>query len=75
MLKLCIVKHKEIDSEKMHSNLFLSFAFLQELLHCIHCLLEPFAFVNFDHLLLVWMVGFQLFQLYPSTKNNKSTMN
>ena len=57
----------------MFPYLFLSFGFLQEVFHCIHCLLETFAFVDLDHLFFVGVVGLQLFNFDPCTVKIKKT--
>ena len=59
----------------MFPYLFLSFGFLQEVFHCIHCLLETFAFVDLDHLFFVGVVGLQLFNFDPCTVKIKKTQN
>lgn len=45
--------------------LFLSFGFLQVVLHGINGLLETLPFINLDHLLFVGVVGLQLFHFDP----------
>lgn len=55
------------ENQRGDTHLVLAFAFLEELFHSIHSLLEPLAFINFYHFLFVGMVRLQLLHFDPST--------